>query len=207
MVSQKAACDMLRCSSCAGPAKNCSGFLGPDLLLFTGSGFPKLLPLRRARASQGLQDEAVRPIARIVAVAHRAMTNPEKTTMARVLVADDNQDGADTLAALFASEGHQVEVAYDGRAAIEAGATFGAELALIDTSILAADGYEVARQLQDASPGTVLIAMAGSPSEESRAKAFRAGFAAHFVKPFSWCRLMAFLDAGAPCTPRQAVPA
>lgn len=126
--------------------------------------------------------------------------------MARVLVADDNQDGADTLAALFASEGHQVEVAYDGRAAIQAGATFGAELALIDIDIPGADGYEVARQLQDFSPGTVLIAMTGSPSE-SRAKAFQAGFAAHFVKPFSWRRLMAFLGADAPRTSRKALAA
>lgn len=68
--------------------------------------------------------------------------------MARVLIADDNKDAADTLALFFELKGHQVEVAYNGCAAMEAGAIFNADVALLDINMPGADGYEVALHLQ-----------------------------------------------------------
>lgn len=102
--------------------------------------------------------------------------------MARVLVADDNKDGADTLAELFALEGHEVAVAYDGADAIAVGSNFRADFALIDINMPRADGYEVARHMRAMSPSTFMVAMTGS-EHEGRAQAIEAGFAAHYLKP------------------------
>jgi CheY-like chemotaxis protein len=102
--------------------------------------------------------------------------------MARVLIADDNRDAADMLAFLFELEGHQVEVAYSGYAAMKVSTSFKADLALLDINMPGADGYEVARHLHGASPGTVIVAITGSHAE-NREKALRAGFAGHFLKP------------------------
>lgn len=112
--------------------------------------------------------------------------------MARVLIADDNRDTADTLALLFELKGHQVEVAYSGCAAMKVSAIFKADLALLDINMPGADGYEVARHLQGASPGTVIVAITGSDAE-SREMALRAGFAGHFFKPVPAQRLFEFL--------------
>ena len=112
--------------------------------------------------------------------------------MARVLIADDNRDAADVLAVLFELEGHQVEVAYSGCAAMKASASFMEDLALLDINIPGADGYEVARHLHGASPGTVIVAITGSDAE-GREKALRAGFAGHFFKPVPAQRLFEFL--------------
>jgi CheY-like chemotaxis protein len=113
--------------------------------------------------------------------------------MARVLVADDNKDGADTLAELFALEGHEVEVAYDGAAAMAAGAKFSADLALIDINMPEADGYEVARHMRAISPSTFMVAMTGSAYEDG-AQAIGAGFAAHYMKPLPVDRLIQCLN-------------
>jgi CheY-like chemotaxis protein len=112
--------------------------------------------------------------------------------MARVLIADDNKDAADTLALLFELKGHQVEVAYSGCAAMKTSAIFKADLALLDINMPGADGYEVARHLQEASPCTVIVAITALDSE-SRKKALRAGFAGHFSKPVPAHRLFEFL--------------
>ena len=117
--------------------------------------------------------------------------------MARLLIADDNRDAADTLATLFELDGHEVEVAYDGTEAMKRSTGFRADLALIDINMPGADGYEVARHLRERSPSTIMIAMTGC-AEETREKAFDAGFAGHFLKPFAAQRLIEFLGASAP---------
>jgi signal transduction histidine kinase len=148
-----------------------------------GSEFVVSLPLA-ARAGPASARDAGRPPS--VGSARRPL---------RVLVVDDNVDGAESLAKLLGLIGHEVRVAYDGPEALEVAAEFRPEVVVLDVGLpRGMDGYEVARRLR-ARPGTetaVLVAVTGYGGQEERAR--RSGFAAHFVKPVDLEALCGLLD-------------
>lgn len=103
----------------------------------------------------------------------------------RILVADDNVDAADTLAGLLRAKGHEVCVTYDGEAAVQAGAGFLPELAILDIGMPRMDGYQAARALR-ALPcldKLCLAALTGWGAQEDRARTRAAGFDHHLLKP------------------------
>jgi PAS domain S-box-containing protein len=103
----------------------------------------------------------------------------------RVLVADDNVDAADTLASLLRAKGHEVRVAYDGEAAVQAGAAFLPDLAFLDIGMPRMDGCQAARALR-LLPGLDklrLAALTGWGAREDRARTADAGFDHHLLKP------------------------
>jgi CheY-like chemotaxis protein len=102
-----------------------------------------------------------------------------------VLVVDDNQDAADSLALLVQVAGHEVRTAHDGPTALEVAKTFRPEVVLLDIGLPRMDGYEVARQLRK-QPGlekVVLAAVTGYGQEEDRRRTHEAGIDEHLVKP------------------------
>ena len=105
----------------------------------------------------------------------------------RVLVVDDNQDAADTLALLLAAMGQQVTAVYDGPAAVSMAQSFKPDLILMDIGMPRMSGYAVARALHTAMPLRlpVLAAITGWGQESDKARAQEAGFRYHFVKPIS----------------------
>lgn len=107
--------------------------------------------------------------------------------MARVLVADDNQDAADSLALILSIDGHNVRRAYDGRHALELFAEFQPHVGILDVSMPNLDGNAVVRQVRDMALKIrpVLIALTGWGQEHDRVQALEAGFDYHFVKPLS----------------------
>ena len=115
----------------------------------------------------------------------------------RVLVADDNRDGANTLAHLLASWGYQVQVAYDGLAALESAQTHLPDVALIDLGLPGMDGYQVALHLRQRPElqGLKLIAVTGFDWPEAPRRSREYGFDDHFVKPVDPDRLHALLRA------------
>jgi two-component system, sensor histidine kinase len=151
----------------------------------TGSEFVVTLPLA-AQAETALARDAGRPLS--VGSAQRSL---------RMLVVDDNVDGAQSLAMLLELIGHEVRVVHDGPEALEVAAAFRPEVVLLDIRLpRGMDGYEVARRLR-AQPGletTVLVAVTGCGSEEERAHTREAGFSAHFVKPVDLGMLCKLLD-------------
>jgi PAS domain S-box-containing protein len=111
-------------------------------------------------------------------------TKPTPASGWKVLVADDNRDAADTLARILAIYGHDVRVAYDGRAALEECRRFAPHVAVLDVGMPLADGYEVARQLRAADGAwPKLIALTGWGQESDRTRALAAGFDHHLTKP------------------------
>jgi CheY-like chemotaxis protein len=103
----------------------------------------------------------------------------------RILVADDNADAADTLVHVLRAKGHDVRMAYDGQAAVQAAAAFLPELAFLDIGMPGMDGYQVATALR-ASAGTTsatLVALTGWGAAEDRARSRAAGFDLHLLKP------------------------
>jgi CheY-like chemotaxis protein len=102
----------------------------------------------------------------------------------KVLVADDNRDAADSLQRILALYGYEVEVAYDGTAAIHVDRAFRPRVAVLDIGMPGANGFEVARSIREARGGGVtLIALTGWGQEGDRRRAMEAGFDYHLTKP------------------------
>jgi PAS domain S-box-containing protein len=103
----------------------------------------------------------------------------------RVLVADDNQDAADSLAMILEMSGHDVRVVHDGLAALAVAQSFRPDTVLLDIGMPQLNGYEVARALRREPWGTgiTLIALTGWGQESDRQKAMDAGFDRHLTKP------------------------
>lgn len=105
----------------------------------------------------------------------------------RILVADDNQDAADSLAMLLRLFGAEVQVARDGEEALRFFESFEPQIAILDIGMPKFTGYEVAQRIRQSSKGESLslVALTGWGQEEDRNKAKEAGFDHHLVKPVS----------------------
>lgn len=66
----------------------------------------------------------------------------------RLLIADDNDDAARSLASLFKLYGHDLRIAHDGAQALEMAASFLPQVAFPDIGMLGLTGYKVARKLR-----------------------------------------------------------
>src|SRR5438067_1102716 len=113
----------------------------------------------------------------------------------RLLLVDDNVDAASTQAALLRILGHEVEVAYDGEAALEKAREFRPEIVLLDLGMPGMDGFEVARRLRASKEGrrVKLVAQTGWGQEEDRRRTREAGFDAHLAKPVDIASLQRLL--------------
>jgi len=103
----------------------------------------------------------------------------------RVLLVDDNVDGADTLARLLAAHGHEVRVFHEPVAALAAVPGFLPDMAVLDIGLPVLDGYEMARRLRvllDGHPCR-LVALTGYGLDADRERSAEAGFDRHLVKP------------------------
>jgi signal transduction histidine kinase/ActR/RegA family two-component response regulator len=103
----------------------------------------------------------------------------------RVLVADDNRDAAESLAALLQVLGNDVKVAYDGMEAVAAARTFRPQVILLDIGMPLLDGYGAAREIRRDPQIRVakLVALTGWGQDEDRQRVRAAGFDEHIVKP------------------------
>jgi PAS domain S-box-containing protein len=115
----------------------------------------------------------------------------------RILVVDDNEDAAFSLALLLKIAGNETHVAHDGVAAIEAAGTHRPEVVLLDIGLPKLSGYEVCRRIREQSWGKdiVLIALTGWGQEQDRRKSRDAGFDGHLVKPVDYPALLELLSS------------
>lgn len=103
----------------------------------------------------------------------------------RLLVVDDNQDAANSLAMLLRLKGHGVRIANNGPTALEIASDYTPDVVFLDIGMPEMDGYEVARRMRRL-PGlenVVLAAVTGWGQFEDRLRTSRAGFDHHLVKP------------------------
>jgi DNA-binding response OmpR family regulator len=122
----------------------------------------------------------------------------------RVLVVDDNEDAADSLAMLLSVRGDDVRIAYDGEEAVAAELDFNPEVVLLDIGLPKLSGYDVARAIRSVRGREVLIiAITGWGQEDDRQRARDAGFDHHFTKPVDFDVLLTIIDNESP-PPRAA---
>ena len=103
----------------------------------------------------------------------------------RVLVVDDNVDAAQTLAQYLRMDGHRVESALDGEAALRIAEVLHPDVAFIDLNMPRMDGVEVAKRLRVTSWGRSarLVALTGMGQQADIARTREAGFDEHITKP------------------------
>jgi signal transduction histidine kinase/DNA-binding response OmpR family regulator len=126
----------------------------------------------------------------------------------RILVIEDNPDTAESMRVLLSLSGHEVEVALNGLAGMEAAHRHQPEVVLCDIGLPGGmDGYAVARALRKDPilSRAFLIAATGYGQEEDQRRCQEAGFDAHFTKPLDFTelqRVLASLPARA-CSANQ----
>lgn len=150
---------------------------------------------------------ARQPVASLPSSGEASATNVDNR---RVLIADDNRDAADSLAALLALAGHEMRVAYDGAAALSVARDFHPELALLDIDMPGLDGYAVAKALrmEPWAAQLSIVAVTGWGDSQNTIRTQAAGFDAHLIKPVGPDRVKALLrDRKKAVTPRPTVAA
>ena len=124
----------------------------------------------------------------------RARVSPGQ---ARVLVVDDNEDAANTLAEVLRGAGYAATVAYSGEEALAVFERTQPQAVLLDIGLPGLSGTDVARQLR-AMPGgepLALIAITGWGQRSDREATSAAGFDAHLVKPVEFDELEQVMQA------------
>ncbi|MES2263219.1 MAG: ATP-binding protein [Pseudomonadota bacterium] len=114
----------------------------------------------------------------------------------RILLADDNIDFVDSIAALLRGQGHTVQVSHDGEQALAGADAFAPDFAFLDIGLPRLNGYDLARALRRL-PGlrrTVMVAVTGWGQQKDRQLAFDAGFEGHLVKPVGFDQILAILN-------------
>jgi PAS domain S-box-containing protein len=150
-----------------------------------GSEFTVRLP-----AAPPAADGAVGPAGRVARRAAEARGQ-------RILVVDDNRDGAEMLSILLADAGYEVQLAGDASQALTISYAFRPHVAILDIGLPVMDGYSLGRELRahmaDAPP--ILIALTGYGQEQDRRRSAEAGFSLHLVKPVDPEKLRHLVDA------------
>jgi CheY-like chemotaxis protein len=114
----------------------------------------------------------------------------------RILVVDDNEDAAESLAMLLSMDGHDVRTVNSAHAALDAIRHSAPDVMLLDIGLPDIDGYEVARRVR-AMPDVAqvrIVALTGYGQSEDRRRTESIGFHGHLVKPVDLALLQRTLD-------------
>jgi CheY-like chemotaxis protein len=131
-------------------------------------------------------------------IANRSDQESERPTDAsgrsatrRILVADDNVDGAESVKMLLESSGHEVHVAHTGAQALAVAKRVLPEIALLDIGLPDMSGYDLAQSMRHEAWGKdmTLIAVTGWGQDSDKRRALAAGFDQHLTKPIDPVRL------------------
>jgi signal transduction histidine kinase len=114
-----------------------------------------------------------------------------------IVVIEDNDDAADTLAEWLETMGHSVRVARTGPEGVDLVREHRPQLVLCDIGLPGMDGVEVCRRVKalPIGPQPVMVALTGWGMEADRKRTREVGFDHHLVKPVSPDKLFAILNA------------
>ena len=112
----------------------------------------------------------------------------------RILIVDDNEDAADSLAALLRISGYDARVAGSGPEALRVAAESAPDVVLLDIGLPGMDGYEVCRRLRaQGLARTPIIALTGY-AQQDRERSDERSFDSYVVKPCPHPELLKLLD-------------
>lgn len=180
----------------------CEGGLGIGLALVKGLAalHGGSVEARSAGLGQGSEFLVRLPVAATPPAALPAASKPapRHAVSRRILVADDNQDAAESLGLLLELNGHAVRTAHLGRDALSLAQDFRPHAVLLDIGMPDLSGYEVAQALRREpwAREAHLIALTGLGQGTDRQRALEAGFDHHLVKPVDTDQLLALIGGG-----------
>ena len=121
------------------------------------------------------------------------------TAPRRILIADDNEDAASSLALFLQMAGHETRVAANGAQALAIAETFLPDIAVLDIAMPIIDGLEAARSLRARATGKnmLLLALSGFGQDSDKRRSIDAGFDSHLVKPVDLATLEKLVGAHA----------
>jgi CheY-like chemotaxis protein len=114
-----------------------------------------------------------------------------KAPPCRVLIVDDNEDAANSLAMILKLGGHETASVHTAVDALQRAADFRPDVVLLDIGLPGMDGYEVAQKMREL-PGLRdirLVAVTGYGRSDDRRRARDAGFDDHLTKPVEFAVL------------------
>jgi CheY-like chemotaxis protein len=117
----------------------------------------------------------------------------------RVLVVDDNIDGARMLATLIRTLGHEVDYCINGYAALDLAARVRPYMAFVDLALPDISGWTLAKALRK-QPGLEAIrifAMTGHYGANERDRSLEAGCEDHLIKPLDPAVIIQLLEPDA----------
>jgi two-component system, OmpR family, response regulator MprA len=115
--------------------------------------------------------------------------------MTRVLVVDDEPAVRVALERALRLEAYEVELAADGREALERLAATAPDAVVLDVAMPHVDGFEVCRRLRDAGDRTPVLMLTARDAVDDRVAGLDAGADDYLVKPFALKELKARLRA------------
>jgi PAS domain S-box-containing protein len=115
----------------------------------------------------------------------------------RVLIVDDNTDGADSLSQLLTLLGYETRTAYDGEQGVLEAEHFHPDIILLDLGMPKLDGHTACRRIREQpwGRGIVIMALTGWGQDKDRRRTREAGFDAHLAKPIDTATLIRTINS------------
>jgi signal transduction histidine kinase/ActR/RegA family two-component response regulator len=119
---------------------------------------------------------------------HDAIDTPHKGNRPRrILIADDNRDGAESLALMMELLGNEVQSVTDGLQAVQTAELFRPDVILMDVGMPRLNGLEATKKIREQSwgQGITIVALTGWGQDSDRVLSSEAGCNGHLLKPVS----------------------
>ncbi|WP_407148312.1 winged helix-turn-helix domain-containing protein [Bradyrhizobium sp. ORS 86] len=113
----------------------------------------------------------------------------------RILVVEDDPETAGQLVEQLTTSGYDVDLAANGRDALNQGAARDYAVITIDRMLPDIDGIAVMRQMRDDGIAVPFLIISALGEVDDRVRGLRAGGDDYLVKPFSFVELLARLEA------------
>lgn len=115
--------------------------------------------------------------------------------MQTILVIDDDESLADTVAVMLEQEGYRVILAADGREGYDKALTVRPDLLVVDLRLPGMTGIEICKQLRAASVRTPILVLSAVGDEVDKVLLLEIGADDYVVKPFGRRELLARIRA------------
>jgi CheY-like chemotaxis protein len=104
----------------------------------------------------------------------------------RILLAEDNPVNQQVASAMLLKRGHRVDVANNGREAVDAIRAHAYDVVLMDIQMPEMDGYEATRRILELAPDLPVIGQTAHAMLDERRECLAAGMVDHIAKPIDF---------------------